>query len=241
VLAAAITLTTKAAASALPLRIEVEPAGLRLVNTTSVTARTVDSPVRALEIAGALDGARAALTAGTPAPAAIVDSIGPVRRVDVAVQVPLRVRGTIRFDGQPPRSFVSVVGGSAVEISGAGAVRALKLSVAVPDPASIVRPPGARRWLDLVRSGRLTTGRAATRLAVNRLLTAALAGQYRQFLANPDAHGVTTTSYRYEVALTARPPAAEKTADGRRWPVTVGIAVGLIAAAIAALVFWAHS
>jgi len=241
VLAAAITLATSPSARALPLRIEVGRAGLRLVNTTSATATAVDAPVRALEIAQALDAARAALAAGTPTPAAVVAALGPINNVRVTVQAPLRVRGTVRFAGQPPRTFVRVVGQRAVVIAGRGTVKALALSVAVPDPVSVLSPAGAARWLDLVRSGRLADGREATRLAVSRLLSAALALQFREFLPNPDVNGASKTSYRYELAATRSARAVTKAENGHGWLVTVAVALGLVVTATAALVLWAHS
>jgi hypothetical protein len=240
-LAAEITLRTSAAGPALPLRIEVGRAGLRLVNAASARVTAPDAPVRASEIAQVLDGARAALLAGTPTPAPVVDAIGPVRDVRVISQVPLHVRGTVRFDDHPPRTFAGVVGRRAVEIAGTGRLKLLELSVSVPAPASVLRPPGAHRWRDLARSGRLINGRKATRLAVNRLLAAGLAIQFRRFLANPDAAGVTRTSYLYELAVAAKAPEARSQSDGYGWVVTVGIAIGLVAVATAALVVWAHS
>jgi hypothetical protein len=240
-LAAAITLRVGAAARALPLRIDVGQAGLRLVNMTSTTVTTIDAPVAASDIARALDAAKGALEARTPVPATVVDALGPVRNVRVGVQVPLRVRGTVRFSGRPSRQFARVVGGRPAEIAGTGSLKALELTVAVPNPASVLRPPGRGRWLDLARSRRLAGGREATRLAVNRLLSAALALQFRQFLANPDPGGPTGTSYRYQLALPIAQPAAEKPESGHPWLVTVSIALGVVAATTAALVLWAHS
>jgi hypothetical protein len=240
-LAAEITLRVGAAARALPLRIDVGRAGLRLVNMTSTTVTTIDAPVAAGDIAQALDTARRALEAHTPVPATVVDALGPIRNVRVAAQVPLRVRGSVRFSGQPSRKFARVVGGRPAEIAGSGSMEALELTVAVPNPASVVRPPGGGSWLDLQRSRRLVGGREATRLAVNRLLSAALALQFRQFLGNPDPVGATETSYRYQLAVSITPPSAEKSEGGHPWLVTVSVALGIIAATAAALVLWAHS
>ena len=241
VLAAAITLDTGTSARALPLRIEVGRTGLRLVNTTSATATTPAAPVPAVEIAQALDDARAALAARVPIPAAVVDALGPIDNVRVTAQVPLRVSGTVRFGGQTPRRFVRVVGRRAVDIAGKGAIEALTLSVAVPDPVSVLNPPQARRWLELARSGRLTAGPAATRLAVKRLLTAGLALQFQEFLANPDVNGAAKSSYRYELAVRAPAPPATKSGRSHGWLVAVAVALGIVVAATAALVLWAHS
>jgi hypothetical protein len=241
VLVAAITLRARAAASALPLRIEVNGSELRFVNTTSASAAAVDAAAPAVDVARALDEARAALKADSPAPAPVVAAEGPVRNVHVVAQVPLQVRGTVRFAGRQPRKLAVVVGRNPVRISGAGELKALELSVTAPEPADVLRPSGALRWLDLARSGRLAGGRETTRLAVDRLLAAALAVQYRQFLVNPDARGDTQSSYRYELAQQLQTPAAEQSSGGRSWLVPLAVALGLAVAAAGAVVLWAHS
>jgi hypothetical protein len=241
VLAAAIILEQSRAAAALPLRVEIGPHGVRLTNATTATVTTIDAPVRAAEIAGLLDTMRAALKASTPTPAPVVTANGPVRSVRVVAQVPLRVRGTIRLAGKPRRHFVLVLRGRSVQIAGAGAVKALELRVAVPDAATLLSPPRARRWVDLARSGRFPDGRRATRVAVHRLLTAGLASQFGRFLTNPDANGSSRTSYRYVLAPRTRAQAADEPGGGDRWLLTVGAALALVLAAAGALVLWAHS
>jgi len=241
VLVAGITLRARAAESVLPLRIEVKGSELRFMNTTSASAAAVDAAASALDVARALDDSRAALKANAPAPAPVVNAQGPVRDAHVVAQVPLQVRGTVRFAGRQPRKLAIVVGRNPVRISGAGELKALELSVVVPEPADVLRPPGARRWLDLARSGRLADGRSTTRLAVDRLLAAALAVQYRQFLVNPDARGVTKSSYRYELAPQLQTPAAEQSSGGHGWLVSLAVALGLAVVATVALVLWAHS
>jgi hypothetical protein len=111
----------------------------------------------------------------------------------------------------------------------------------VPQPASLLRPPGAHSWLDLARSGRLAGGRKGTRLAASRLLAAALALQFQEFLANPDMNGVTRTAYRYLVGERPQAAAVETSHRSPGWPVTVAVVLGLLAAAVGALVLWAHS
>jgi hypothetical protein len=134
-----------------------------------------------------------------------------------------------------------VIGAAPLRIDGSGDLKELELWVSVPEPASVLRAPGAGRWLDLARSGRLPGGRRGTRLAVNRLLAAALALQYRQFLSNPDLNGSTRTSYRYELASRVHPIADTGSGEGRGWLWPLAVAVGLVAAATGALVLWAHS
>jgi hypothetical protein len=171
----------------------------------------------------------------------VVEAAGAVRAARVVAQVPVHVRGTVRFAGGPPHRLTTVVGQKAVRIAGHGELSKLELSVTLPQPASVLRPPGAPRWLALARSGKLVGGRRTTRLAVKRLLAAGLALQFREFLANPDARGVTRTSYRYELGTLARAVTATGPKAGTGWFVFVGAAVGVAAAACAALVLWAHS
>jgi hypothetical protein len=240
-LAAAITLRTQAAASALPLRIEIEGSQLRLVNVTSASATTVDANVSAVDVARALDAARTALESGAPSPAPVVKATGAAHDVRLVARIPLQVRGTVRYAGSPARQVAAVVGADPLEISGAGDLKALELSVSVPEPASVLRAPGAGHWLDLARSGQLPGGREATRLAVNRLLAAALAVQFQEFLANPDLNGVARTSYRYTLATRPKPAAVQSPENGRGWALAVAVALALVAATAGALVLWAHS
>jgi hypothetical protein len=240
-LAAEISLRPRAAASSLPLRLTVDESGVRLVNTTAAPVTTVDANVAAVEIARVLDAARAALRAGTPTPAPVVSAVGPVREVRVVARVPVRVQGKVRFGSLPARKVTAVIGRNPLPIPGTGGLKALDLSVSVPEPASVLRPPGALRWRDLARSGRLPRGREAVRLAANRLFAAALAVQFQEFLANPDANGVARTSYRYVLARQAESLAAATPRNGRSWLVPLGVAIALAVGAVGALVLWAHS
>jgi hypothetical protein len=241
VVAASITLRTRVAVPALPLRVEIDGSAVQLVNATSAAATTVDAIIPAASLAGALDAAKAALEAGAPTPAPVVEATGAVRGVRLLARVPLKVRGTIRYAGRPPRQVAAVLGAAPVRIDGSGDLKELELSVSVPEPASVLRPPGARHWLDLASSGRLPGGRRGTRLAVNRLLAAALALQYRQFLPNPDLNGSTRSSYRYELAERVRAPLAARSDDGSGWLVPLALALALAGALACALVLWAHS
>jgi hypothetical protein len=241
-LAAAITLSPRAAGSALPLRVEAGRSGLRLTNTTSATATAVDARLPAVGVARILDAAREGLATGTVVPAPVLTAAGPIRNAPVAVYVPLRVRGSVRFSDAPARRIAAVVGREPLRIQGAGELRALDLSVSVPEPAAVLEPPRARSWVAAARSGRLPDGRATTRLAVTRLLTAALALQFQELLANPDAAGDSRTSYRY--VLAQRPQAAVGAKDaggGHDWVAPLAIGLGLAVAVVGGVVFWAHS
>jgi hypothetical protein len=240
VLAAEIALRPPAA-TVLPLRIDVAGSKVRLVNTTSASAAAVDAAIPATQIARALDGARATLQSGTPSPPTVLNAVGPVRHVQVVAQIPLRVRGTLRFAGGSPRTLDTAVGKSPVTVSGTGDLKALELSATPPEPAALLRPKGASSWLALARTDRLPRGRAMTRLAVDRLLATALAQQFQEFLANPDVSGATRTSYRYLLAERPRSAAVQPRDGGPAWPVTLAVALGLVAAVAGALVLWAHS
>jgi hypothetical protein len=240
-LAAAITLRAAAAVSNLPLRIEANGSELRLVNATSGNVATVDAKVPALSLARALDTTRASLKAGVQPTAPLVETVGPVRDARLVGRAPLRVRGTVRFASGPPRRVAGVIEDEPLRIAGAGPLKALTLSVSVPEPASFLRPPGARSWLDLARSGRFAGGRGATRLAVTRLIAAGLALQFQQFLANPDAGGRTRTTYSYELAARPHAVAAAPPRSGNGWVVPLAVALGLAAAVVGGAVLWAHS
>jgi len=240
-LAAEITLASRAAASALPLRVDVGPSGLRLVNTTSATAKAVDVSLPTIGVARILDAAREGLATGTAIPAPVLTAAEPIRNASVAANVPLRVRGSVRFSDGPARRVAAVVGRQPLRIPGAGRPKALDLSVSVPKPAAVLQPPGTRSWIAAARSGRLPKGRAITSLAVARLLAAALAVQFQELLANPDASGGSQTAYRYMLAKRPRAVAASDTSGGPDWVAPLAIGLGLAAAAVGGLVLWAHS
>jgi hypothetical protein len=171
-----------------------------------------------------------------------VTAQGRVRNVSVVASVPLHVRGTVRFGSGSVRHVDAVVGRRPLRIDGSGALNALDFSVSVPAAETVLRPPVSRSWIDLARSGRLRSGRRATSLAVGRLLAAALATQFQEYLANPDAGGGSRTAYRYELAHSAQPgPAAAAPREDNDWAVPLAVGLGFAVAAVAGVVLWAHS
>jgi hypothetical protein len=112
--------------------------------------------------------------------------------------------------------------------------------VKVPEPASLLRPLSRPTWAGLARAGALRNGRATTRLAIERLLGAALATQFNEFLANPDAAGTSRTSYRYQLVRAESRRGGLPARHSGAW-VAVALALGLAAAALTAVVAWAHS
>jgi hypothetical protein len=88
-----------------------------------------------------------------------------------------------------------------------------------------------------------SSGRELFALASRLALADARAGQYRQFLANPDAQGRSETTFAYRTAR--RPvvaaPAVVVVHHGRSWVEAALVAIGILALAAAALAVWARS
>jgi hypothetical protein len=239
-LAAAITLRTGATATALPLRIELAGSTLKFVNTSSASAQTSEAPTSAAQVARALDASRAALAAGVPVSSAVVRALGPPRDVRVRAFAPLRVSGVAELDAGERRSISTAVGGKPVVVELPDAPRSLDLAVTIPAPAAVLAAPGGRAWADLARTGRLHDGRALTRAANERLLAAALAGQFRTFLENPDPSGSTRTSYRYVLPEATNAAVVRTQGDSSPW-LAVSIAIAAAIALLGGIVFWAYA
>jgi hypothetical protein len=239
-LAAAITLRTDAAMTALPLRIELAGSTLKFVNTTSASVRTNEAPTSAAQVARALDASRAALARDVPVSAAVVRALGPLQAVQIRGFAPLRVTGVAELPGGERRRISTAVGRRPSEVKLPDAPRSLAVMVTIPAPAAVLNAPGGGRWADLARSGRLHDGRALTRAANDRLLAAALAGQFREFLENPDPSGSTRTSYRYVLPEAAKAAVVRTEGGGSPW-LAVSIAAAAAIALLGGIVFWAHS
>jgi hypothetical protein len=239
-LAADVTLQTNAAVTALPLRIELAGSTLKFVNTTSASAQTNEAPTPAAQVAQALDASRAALARDVPVSAAVVRALGPIQTVLIHGFAPLRVTGVAELPGGKRRRISTAVGRRPSEVKLPDAPRSLDLAVMIPAPAAVLSAPGGGRWADLVRSSRLHDGRALTRAANERLLAAALAGQFREFLENPDPSGSTRTSYRYVLPRAAKTIVVRAEGGGSPW-LAVSIAIAAAIALLGGIVFWAHS
>jgi hypothetical protein len=240
VLAAEITLRPDITASALPLRIELAGSTIKFVNTASAAVQTNETPTAAGQVASALDASRAALARGVPVSAAVVKALGPARNVQIRGFAPLRVTGVADLGAAGRTRISTAVGRRPVLVNLPRAPRSLDLTVTVAAPATALAAPGGGRWADLARTGRLRSGRALTRAANERLLAAAIATQFRQFLANPDLSGSTETSYRY-VLSRATAEAAVRTEDGSSPWLAISIAVAAAFALLGGIVLWAHS
>ena len=148
-----------------------------------------------------------------------------------------RVAGVYRFGAGQPRRVAAVVGGRPLRLRGHGRLTQLDLSAAPLSPRDVLRPPVGRSWKASAAAGGL--GRDPVLAAARRLLGAALATQYRTFLANPDQFGPSTTSYRY--VLGTAPAASQPSHEtGSAW-IGIAVALGVAVALMGGVVLWAHS
>lgn len=212
-LAARATLDTHAVAPLLPLRIVVSGGRTTLVNATRVTVGAFGASA----VPGSVVRALRDLRAGTTAGAQVNGTPVPVR---ITVVAPLRVTGTI--GGR--RVSLVLTGRRTVAAAGAVRLTVTPLRPTVPERL----PHGGRELFAL-----------ASRLA----LATARAGQYLQFLANPDAQGRSETAFAYRTArrpVVAAPPVVV-VRHGRSWVEAALVAIGILALAAAALAAWARS
>lgn len=221
-LVARATLDPALAATSLPLRVEVGPGRVRLVNTTGVTAAsfTADVVVQPLRSYFA-DLKRAADRDLIPSSggARVTTRTSPTR---VRVAVPLHVTGHV--GGRP----VDTVINGALSLRASGPLR---LRVTPARPAQLLDAPVAglsgRRLLDRVS---------------RTVLTFARTRQYRSFLGNPDPTGRSVTTYVYRTAARpVPPPVAAAHHSTRSWGSTLAVAAGLLLALAAAAFVWARS
>jgi hypothetical protein len=222
-LIARATLDPKAAAPSLPLRIEVAPRSVTLVNTTGVTAGSYAADALVPPLVRYLAQLRRQVALGrTPTSGGAYVTSRPVA-TGLRIVVPLRVTGTVGG-----RKVDALVEGARLTVPGGGPVR-LTVTPAVPE-----------RLLDDPTSG--LSGRQLLERASRASLTLARLRQYQTFLGNPDPAGSNTTSYAYRTAARpAPPPVAAATAPERDWATTVAVAAGLLIAAAGALVVWSRS
>jgi hypothetical protein len=221
-LAARATLDPALAAASLPLRVEVAPGRVTLVNTTGVTAAsfTADAVVPPLR-AYLAHLKRAADRDVIPANggARVTTHPSPTR---VRVVVPLHVTGDI--GGRP----VDTVLDDELTLRAPGR---LQLRVTPARPAQLLDAPAAG-----------LSGRALLDRVSRTVLTLARTRQYRSFLGNPDPTGRRATTYIYRTAARpAPPPVAAVPHSTRSWGSTLAVAAGLLLALAAAAFVWARS
>jgi hypothetical protein len=222
-LSARATLDPTAAAPSLPLRVEVAPGRVTLVNTTGITAGSYAAEALVPPLARYLAQLKRQVALGrTPTSGGAYVTSKPVA-TGLRIVVPLRVTGTVGG-----RKVDALVDGARVTVQGDGPVR-LTVTPAVP-----------RRLLDDPTSG--LSGRQLLERASRASLTLARMRQYQTFLGNPDPSGSNETTYAYRTAARpAPPPVAAVTAPGRDWATTIAVAAGLLVAVAGALVVWSKS
>jgi hypothetical protein len=221
-LVARATLDPALAARSLPLRIEVAPGRVTLVNTTAVTsasfaAGVVVPPLRAYfaDLKHAADRDVIPSSRG----ARVTTRTSPTR---VRVVVPLHVTGDV--GGRPVDTVIDGV--QSLRASGP-----LRLRATLARPAQLLDAPVAG-----------LSGRALLDRVSRTVLTLARTRQYRSFLGNPDPTGRSATIYVYRTAARPAPtPVAATPHSTRSWGSTLAVAAGLLLALAAAAVVWARS
>jgi hypothetical protein len=222
-LIARATLDPRAAAPSLPLRVEVAPGRVTLVNTTGVTAGSYAADALVPPLARYLAQLKRQVAQGqTPTSGGAYVTSKPVATA-LRIVVPLRVVGTVGG-----RKVDAVVDSARLTLPGDGLLR---LTVAPIVPERLLNDPAAG-----------LSGRQLLERASRASLTLARMRQYQTFLGNPDPAGSNETTYAYRTAARpTAPPVATVAAPERDWVTTVAVAVGLLIAAAGALVVWSRS
>jgi hypothetical protein len=221
-LIARATLDTAAVAPSLPLRVRAAEGRVTLVNATALRTGSFTADVVSAPLLRYLAQLRSEVARGVPPTsggAVVTTKPVPTR---VRIVVPLQVTGTVGS------RRVDAVLDDRLTIPGTGPVR---LTVTPLDPEQLLAAPGAglsgRRLLDRVARAALTLARVR---------------QYRSFLGNPDPSGKSVTTYVYRTAARpAPPPAAVVHRTKRSWPVTLGVAAGVLLALGAFALAWSRS
>jgi hypothetical protein len=223
VLIARATLDPAAAAPSLPLRVEVIPGRVTLVNTTGVTVGSYTADALVSPLVQYLAQLRRQVAHGqTPTSGGAYVTSKPAA-TGLRVLVPLRIRGTIG-----PRKVDALVEGDRLTLRADGAVR-LTVTPAVPE-----------RLLDGTTAG--LAGRRLLERAARAALTLARMRQYQTYLGNPDPTGPNETTYVYRSAARPLPPPVAAVVTSKRdWATTIAVAAGLLLATAAALVVWSKS
>jgi hypothetical protein len=221
-LIARATLEPAVAGAALPLRLELAPGRVTLVNTTAVTVGSYTADALPPSLLSYLAQLRRQVARGRPptSGAAYVTSKPTAARLRIVV--PLHVAGTVGG-----RRLDAIVEGRLV-VPGSGPVR-LSVTPAIPD-----------RLLDAPARG--VSGRQLLERAARASLTVARMRQYQAFLGNPDPSGPSRTTYVYRsAARPAPPPVAVVPVVRRNGAATIAVAAALLGAAGGALFVWSRS
>ena len=221
-LIAKATLQPAVAAPSLPLRVEVTPGHVTLVNATAVSAGSFTADAAVPSLIAYLAQLRRNVALGRLPTSGGVYVTSKPRATSERVVAPLHVTGTVGSH------TVDALLESRLVLPGGGPVR-LKVTPASPD--RLLNGPTAGL------SGRQLLVRAArASLAVARV------HQYQTFLGNPDPSGANRTTYVYRtVARPVPPPVAVVPGSHRNWTTTLAVAAGLLLAAAGALLVWSRS
>jgi hypothetical protein len=222
-LIARATLDPAVAGSSLPLRIEVAPGRVTLVNTTGVTVGSYTADALVPPLVLYLAQLKRQITLGqSPTSGGAYVTSKPVA-TGVRVVVPLHVTGMIgghRVD--------AIVEGDRLTVQAGGAIR-LTVTPVIPE-----------RLLNEPTSG--LSGRQLLERATHAALTLARMRQYQTFLGNPDPTGSNETTYVYRTAARSTPlPVAVVASAKRDWATTIAVAAALLLAAAGALLAWSKS
>lgn len=240
VLSARARLDPRAAAQALPLRIEIAGRSARIENVTGARSSTYTANGDRAQLVGILDSLREHPDGRKLGQGAYVKVTGATKPARLVVFAPLRVTGRIGT------TKVSLVLGDdrptarKIEFSGTPSFR---LDVDPVPPASFLRPPRSRTWAEALRRGALPDGRTLFAQAAKTSLTLARVRQYDAPLANPDVLGTIGAHYVYRSAAAPAPPAPtpESGSAGMAAWLLALIVAGSVAAAGGLALLWAHS
>jgi hypothetical protein len=221
-LIARATLEPGVAGASLPLRIEVAPGRVTLVNTTGVTAGSYTAEALVPPLLSYLTQLRRQVARGQSPTSGGAYVTSKPTATGLRIAVPLHVTGAVGG-----RQLDAVVEGRLV-VRGSGPVR-LTVTPASPD-----------RLLNAPTTG--LSGRQLLERLSRASLTLARMRQYQAFLGNPDPSGSNRTTYVYRsAARPAPPPVAIVHVVHRDWATTIAVAAGLLLAAAGALFAWSKS
>jgi hypothetical protein len=221
-LIARATLDPAVASSSLPLRLEVAPGRVTLVNTTAVTAGSYTADALVPPLLHYLAQLKRQVTLGKPPAGGNAYVTSKPVATAVRIVVPLRVTGTVGSRN------VNAVVEDRLTVHGGGPVRLT------------VTPVSPERLLDPSTSG--LSGRQLLERVSRIALTLARSRQYETFLGNPDPAGPNETAYVYRSSVRPTPqPVAAVHATQRDWTTTIAVTAGLLLTTAGALFAWSKS
>jgi hypothetical protein len=221
-LIARATLAPGIAGASLPLRLEVAPDRMTLINTTAVSAGSYTAEALVPPLLRVLAQLRRQVARGQSPTSGAAYVTSKPKATRLRIVVPLHVTGTVGG-----HHVDAIVEGRLV-VRGSGPVR---LTVTPASPEPLLNAPTAG-----------LSGRQLLERVSRASLTLARVRQYQTFLGNPDPSGPCRTAYVYRSAARPNPPpVAAVHVPHRSWATTITVAVGLLLAAAGALFAWSKS